>query len=85
MCLGIPGRVLEMVYGYADQIALVDVVGKTRQINVGMLETPVGPGDWVLIHMGFAVQIVTSGEAENALSGLELMGRPRDPDELTAP
>ena len=85
MCLGIPGRVLEIVDGYADQIALVDVVGKARQINVGMLETPVGPGDWVLIHMGFAVQIVTSGEAEKALSGLELMGRPREPDELTAP
>jgi hydrogenase assembly chaperone HypC/HupF len=85
MCLGIPGRVLEMVDGYADQLALVDVVGKSRNINVGMLETPVGPGDWVLIHMGFAVQIVTRAEAEKALSGLELMGRPGHPEELTAP
>ncbi len=85
MCLGIPGQVLEMVDGYADQIALVDVVGKARTINVGMLETPVGPGDWVLIHMGFAMEIVSAKEAEKALSGLEMMGRPRDPEELTAP
>ncbi len=85
MCLGIPGQVLEMVDGYADQVALVDVVGKARKINVGMLEAPVGPGDWVLIHMGFAVEIVTPAEAEKALSGLEMMGRPRDPEELTAP
>ena len=85
MCLGIPGRVLEMVDGYADQVALIDVVGKARKINVGMLETAVRPGDWVLIHMGFAVEIVTAAEAEKALSGLEMMGQPRDPEELTAP
>jgi len=85
MCLGIPGRVLEMVDGYADQVALIDVVGKARKINVGMLETAVGPGDWVLIHMGFAVEIVTAAEAEKALSGLEMIGRPRAPEELTAP
>ncbi|MDQ2846017.1 MAG: HypC/HybG/HupF family hydrogenase formation chaperone [Actinomycetota bacterium] len=78
MCLGIPGRVVEMVDGYADQVALVDVVGKARQINVGMLETAVEPGAWVMIHMGFAVEIVDQAAAERALAGLELMGRPRD-------
>ena len=85
MCLGIPGQVLEMVDGYADQIALVDVVGKARKINVGMLETPIAPGDWVLIHMGFAVEIVAPAEAAKALSGLEMLGRPRDQNELTTP
>ncbi|MDQ6658324.1 MAG: HypC/HybG/HupF family hydrogenase formation chaperone [Actinomycetota bacterium] len=78
MCLGIPGRVVEMVDGYADQIALVDVLGKVRQINVGMLETAVEPGVWVLIHMGFALEVVEQAAAEKALSGLEMMGRPRD-------
>jgi hydrogenase assembly chaperone HypC/HupF len=78
MCLGIPGRVVEMVDGYADQIALVDVVGKVRQVNVGMLEYPVAPGDWVLIHLGFAVEVIDQDGAERALSGLELMGRERD-------
>lgn len=78
MCLGIPGRVVEMVDGYADQVAMVDVLGKVRQVNVGMLETAVSPGDWVLIHMGFAVELVDQAAAEKALSGLELMGRARD-------
>lgn len=78
MCLGIPGRVVEMVDGYADQIALVDVLGKVRQINVGMLENAVEPGMWVLIHMGFALEIIEQAAAERALSGLEMMGRPRD-------
>ncbi len=83
MCLGIPGRVVEMVDGYADQVALVDVMGKVRQINVGMLETGVQPGSWVLLHMGFAVEVVDQAAAERALSGLEMMGRPRD--DLTPP
>ncbi len=83
MCLGIPGRVVAMVDGYADQIALVDVVGKVRKINVGMLEAPVAPDNWVLIHMGFAVEIVDQAAAEKALSGLEMMGRPRESEELT--
>jgi hydrogenase assembly chaperone HypC/HupF len=77
MCLGIPGRVIEMVEGYHGQIALVDVVGARREINVGMLEQPVVPGDWVMIHLGFAVEVVDEAEADRALSGLEMMGRAR--------
>lgn len=76
MCLGIPGRVVEMVDGYYDQIALVDVVGTRREINIGMLEEPVAPGDWIMIHLGFAVEVVDEAEADKALSGLEMMGRP---------
>ena len=41
------------------------------------------PDDWVLIHMGFAVEIVDRAAAERALSGLEMMGRSRESDELT--
>lgn len=78
MCLGIPGRVVQLVEGFEGQIALVDVVGAQREINVGMLEEPVAPGDWIMIHLGFAVEIVDEAEAERALSGLELMGRPAD-------
>jgi hydrogenase assembly chaperone HypC/HupF len=77
MCLGIPGRVIEMVEGYYGQIALVDVVGARREINVGMLDRVV-PGDWVMIHLGFAVEVVDQLEADRALAGLEMMGRPRE-------
>jgi hydrogenase expression/formation protein HypC len=81
MCLGIPGQVIEMVEGYGGQLALVDVSGAARRVNVGMLELDeqdLAPGDWVLIHMGFAVERVDAAAAEQAMQGLELMGRPRD-------
>ena len=57
MCLGIPGQVVEVLEGNAGLLALVDVVGAQRPINLGMLEDPaVEPGQWVLIHMGFALE-----------------------------
>ncbi len=84
MCLGIPGQVIEMLEGYGGQLALVDVSGAARKINIGMLELDqqnLAPGDWVLIHMGFAVERVDAAGAEKAMQGLELMGRGRDVDD----
>ncbi len=82
MCLGIPGQVVELLEGYGNQLALVDVAGVRRKINIGLLdEGPLEPGTWVLIHMGFALERVDSEGAEQALGGLELMGRPRDADD----
>jgi hydrogenase expression/formation protein HypC len=81
MCLGIPGQVIQMLDGYGGQLALVDVSGAPRKINIGMLELDqqdLTPGDWVLIHMGFAIERIDAAAAEEALQGLELMGRPRD-------
>lgn len=78
MCLGIPGRVVELVDGYAGQLALVDVEGARRRINVGMLDSPPADGDWVLLHMGFALEVIDAAKAGEALSGLEMMGRARD-------
>ncbi len=83
MCLGIPGQVVEMVEGYGDQLALVDVAGAARRVNIGMLdldEQNLSAGDWILIHMGFAVERVDAAGAEEAMAGLEMMGRPRDAD-----
>ena len=80
MCLGIPGQVVEMVDGYGGQLALVDVAGARRRVNIGMLELDeqhLTPGDWVLIHMGFAVERIDAVGADQAMAGLELMGRPR--------
>lgn len=81
MCLGIPGQVVEMVEGYAGQLALIDVLGARNRVNIGMLDLDqqnLVPGDWVLIHMGFAVERVDAAGAEQAMAGLELMGRSRD-------
>ena len=79
MCLGIPGQVIQMLEGYGGQLALVDVAGEQRKVNVGMLpEQTFGPGDWVIIHMGFVVEKTDKDGADAALAGLELMGRGRD-------
>lgn len=75
MCLGIPGQVVRMLDGYNGQVALVDVVGEHRKVNVGMLpEETFAPGDWVIIHMGFVVEKTDKAGAEEAMAGLKLMG-----------
>ena len=79
MCLGIPGQVVRMLEGYGGQLALVDVVGEHRRVNVGMLpEETFEPGVGVIIHMGFVVEKTDRAGAEAALAGLELMGRGRE-------
>jgi len=81
MCLGIPGRVVKVLEGNAGMLALVDVLGAERSINLGMLDDiAVEPGEWVLIHMGFALERVDQAQAEEAMAGLEMMGRERDPE-----
>lgn len=83
MCLGIPGRVVEMLPGNADQLVLVDVLGAQRPINLGMLEDQkVAPGDWLLIHMGFAIERIDEVGAQKAMAGLEIMGQSADADDL---
>jgi hydrogenase maturation protein HypF len=78
MCLGIPGQVVEVLDEHDGQLALVDVQGARRKVNLGILEAPPTSGDWVLIHMGFALEVIDQAKAEQALSGLETMGRPRE-------
>ncbi|MFE3193846.1 HypC/HybG/HupF family hydrogenase formation chaperone [Nocardia sp. NPDC059240] len=74
MCLGIPGLVVEILDGYHDQIALVDVSGEQRKVNIGLLEeSPARPGDWVIIHMGLAVEKTDAAGAAAALDGLRLL------------
>jgi hydrogenase expression/formation protein HypC len=77
VCLAIPGQVLEIV-DPVNQIAKVDVVGVRRNINVSLLADGDGgqaaPGDWVLIHVGFALSKVDEDEARATLRLLERMG-----------
>jgi hydrogenase expression/formation protein HypC len=75
MCLAIPGQVVEVVDD-ANRLATVDVSGVLRSVNIGLLDTdtPAGPGDWVLIHVGFAISKVDEDEAQATLGLLEQMG-----------
>ena len=77
MCLAIPGQVIEMV-DEANQIAKVDVVGVRRNINVSLLADDgdeARPGDWVLIHVGFALSKVDEEEAHATLRAAAADGR----------
>ena len=83
MCLGIPGEVVELNPDRAD-LAMVDVSGVRRAINIGLLEDEnIQPGDWVLIHVGFALSKIDEEEAAAALAFLEGIGQAYD-DELAA-
>jgi hydrogenase expression/formation protein HypC len=74
MCLGIPGQVVAWVDD-TDQLAKVEVTGVTRNINVGLVrEEGLEIGDWVLIHVGFAMSIIDEEEAATAMEGLKLLG-----------
>jgi hydrogenase expression/formation protein HypC len=80
MCLAIPGQVIEVV-DEINQIAMVDVVGVRRKINVSLLANDgdhARPGDWVLIHVGFALSKVDEEEAHATLGLLQRMGEDRD-------
>jgi hydrogenase expression/formation protein HypC len=72
MCLAIPGQVIEFV-DEPNRLAKVDVAGVVRNVNVGLLEDT-RPGDWVLIHVGFALSKVDEDEAAATLGLLQRMG-----------
>jgi len=72
-----------MLEGYGDQLALVNVAGENRKVNIGMLpEETFEPGDWVIIHMGFVVEKTDKVGADEAMAGLEMMGRGGDPSQI---
>ncbi len=74
MCLGIPGQVVEFLDVH-EHLARVDVNGVGRVINIGLLEDEgLANGDWVLIHVGFAMSKIDEREAADTLELLQEMG-----------
>ncbi len=76
MCLAIPGQIVEVV-DPTRRLAIVEVAGVRRRINIGLLDVDgvgVGPGDWVLIHVGFAISQVDEEEARATRDLLQRMG-----------
>jgi hydrogenase expression/formation protein HypC len=74
MCLGIPGQIIEFV-DETHHIAKVDVNGVRRNINVGLvLPDGLELGDWVLVHVGFAMSIIDAEEAAQTLEFLRMLG-----------
>ena len=88
MCLAIPGQVVEIV-DEANRLAKVDVAGVRRNVHVGLLDDDDGgvvAGDWVLIHVGFAISKVDEEEARATRDLLVRMGADyeRELEELKA-
>jgi hydrogenase expression/formation protein HypC len=76
MCLAIPGQVVEVVDEH-NRLARVAVAGVQRNVNIGLLDDDgrgAQPGDWVLIHVGFALSRVDEEEALATLRLLQRMG-----------
>ena len=74
MCLGIPGRIVEIT-DRANCLAKVDVSGVTRQISVRLLEQDMPePDEWVLVHVGFAMAKIDETEALLTLAAIQKLG-----------
>jgi hydrogenase expression/formation protein HypC len=78
MCLGIPGRIVE-IPDRQGGLATVDISGVRRSISVALVDepaAPVEPGDWVLVHVGFALARIDEEQAQETLDllrrGVEL-------------
>jgi hydrogenase expression/formation protein HypC len=83
MCLGIPGEIVE-VMADGGELAVVDVAGVRRPINIGLLPPgEIRKGDWVLVHVGFAMSKVDEAEAFATLELLRGLGQAYT-DELAA-
>jgi len=81
MCLAIPGRIVELAPGQ-PLLAQVDIAGVRRNVNIGLLEgEEVRPGDWVLIHVGFALCKVSETAAQDQLRMLAALVEDEKPIE----
>jgi hydrogenase expression/formation protein HypC len=74
MCLAIPGRIVELS-SEGEPVGVVDVGGVRRRVNLGLLdEDKPGPGDWVLIHVGFALSKISEEDALEQMRILRVLG-----------
>jgi hydrogenase expression/formation protein HypC len=74
MCLGIPARVIEPV---GQDSWLAEIGGGRREISLALLaDEPIEPGDWVFVHLGFAMGRLTEGEARETLEMLATLAAP---------
>jgi hydrogenase expression/formation protein HypC len=77
MCLAIPGKIVELIEELPNQ-AVVEVTGVRRRVDLGLLQDDLpGPGDWVLIHVGFAMSRISERGAEEQMQMLRMLGEDR--------
>ncbi len=76
MCLAIPGIILDIPPDQPNT-AVVEVVGVRRKVDLGLMrDNPPLAGDWVLIHVGFAMSKISEDDALNRVRTLRMLGEP---------
>jgi len=80
MCLGVPGRVLEV----QGTMALVDFFGVSRQVRLELVDEPVAPGDYILNHVGFAIRRIPESDIAGTLAMYEQLMREAETDLMAA-
>lgn len=80
MCLGVPGRVLE-VHG---TMALVDFFGVSRQVRLELVDEPVAAGDYILNHVGFAIRRIPESDIAGTLAMYQQLLRDAEDDLMAA-
>ncbi len=80
MCLGVPGKVVEV----RGQTAVVDFFGVRRETRLDVIDEPVGPGDYILNHVGFAIRKIPAHEIAETLALYELLLREAEHDMMAA-
>ncbi len=74
MCLAIPGKIVQL-FPDQPQTAMVDVVGVRRKVDLGLLQDqPPVAGDWVLIHVAFAMSKISEQDANDQMRTLRMLG-----------
>jgi hydrogenase expression/formation protein HypC len=80
MCLGVPGRVIEV----RGAVATVDFFGVTRDVRLELVDQPVAPGDYILNHVGYAIHRIPEEDIQETLSLYEQLLRHAEADDLMA-
>lgn len=80
MCLGVPGRVIEV----RDDVARVDFFGVQRDTRLDLVDEPVAPGDYILNHVGFAIRRIPAGEIAETLALYERLLEEDDADMMAS-
>ncbi|PRQ10969.1 HypC/HybG/HupF family hydrogenase formation chaperone [Corynebacterium sp. 13CS0277] len=79
MCLGVPAQIVDIT---DPSRATVTISGVTRAVSTDLITEPITVGDWVLIHVGFALSVIDAEEAAETLKQIKLLGGNTFEDEL---
>lgn len=81
MCLGIPGKILSIYENHGTKMAKIDFGGVSREVCIEVIPEA-KPGDWTIVHAGFALNLLSEEEAQETLDILKEMSELADQEDL---